>query len=220
MVYKFSSQSGIKQFYSTILDYTFWTISTSSFINFRNDKWCSTTSLANIARLSGGANISDIVSQFWTGCDWNIPLSLQHMPHFFNHTMVREEQIFLIGFQISLVISLLNRLGLFSWKQEFPVVGLNSFGLHLFRLPKLQYSGRFFMDDFLQINIFRIKVCIYVLCVRFVKSMRNLFSIYYLNVLMHCIFGVEFNRFFLPLISLIRMIFFLLLRVMVVLWLN
>jgi len=76
------------------------------------------------------------------------------------------------------------------------------------------------MGDFLHINIFIIKVCIYVLCVRSVKSMRNLFDIYFLNVLMLCIFGVEFDKFFLLLISLIRIIFFLLLRVMVVTWLN
>ena len=28
---------------------------------------------------------------FWTSCDWNIPLSLQHKPHFFIHIKVREE---------------------------------------------------------------------------------------------------------------------------------
>jgi len=39
----------IKQFYSTIFDYTSWTIGTGSFINLWNDKWCSTISLANIA---------------------------------------------------------------------------------------------------------------------------------------------------------------------------
>jgi len=83
---------GIKQFYSTILDYTSWTVGTCSFINLWNDKWCSTTSLTNIARLFDGVSILDTVSQFWTGCDGNIPLSLQHMPHFFNHIMVREEQ--------------------------------------------------------------------------------------------------------------------------------
>jgi len=80
--------------YSTILDYTYWTVGTSSFINFWNDKWCSTTSLANIAGLYDDVSISDTVSQFWTGCDWNIPLSLQQMPHFFNHIMVREKQDF------------------------------------------------------------------------------------------------------------------------------
>jgi len=42
-----------------------------------NNKWCSTTSLANIAGLFDVASIPDTVSQFWTGCDWNIPLSLQ-----------------------------------------------------------------------------------------------------------------------------------------------
>jgi len=64
----------------------------SSFINFWNDKWCSTTSLTNIAGLSDGASIPDTVSQFWIDCNWNIPLSLQQMSHFFNHIMVREEQ--------------------------------------------------------------------------------------------------------------------------------
>ena len=116
--------------------------------------------------------------------------------------------------------SLLNRLGLFSWNQEFPVVRVNLFGLQISHLPKLLSFEKFFMGDFLQINIFKIKVSIFVPCVRFVKSMKNLFIIYFLNDLMLCIFGVGFDRFFLLLISLIRMIFFLLLRVMVVLWLN
>jgi len=67
---------GIKQFYSTILDNTSWIFGTSTFINFWNDKWCYTTSLANIAGLSNGVSLLDTVSQFWIGCDWNIPLSL------------------------------------------------------------------------------------------------------------------------------------------------
>ena len=79
---------------------------------------------------------------------------------------------------------------------------------------------KIFMDGFLHISIFKIKVCIFILCVCFVKSTRNLFIIYFLNVLMLCVFGVGFGKFFLLLISLIRMIFSLLLRVMVVLWLN
>jgi len=70
MVYKCSYiWPGIKKFYSTILDYTSWIVSTCTFINFWNDKWCSTTSLENIAGLSDGASILDTVSQFWTGCD-------------------------------------------------------------------------------------------------------------------------------------------------------
>ena len=65
MVYKSSSfWPGIKQFYYTILDYTSWTVGTSSFINFWHDKWRAATSLANIARLSDGASILDTVSQF------------------------------------------------------------------------------------------------------------------------------------------------------------
>ena len=88
---------------------------------------------------------------------------------------------------------------------------VNLFGLHIFRLPKLLSFGKFFMGGFLQISIFKIKVCIFVLCVRFVKSTRNLFNIYFLNVKMLCVFGVGFNTFFLLIISLIRMIFFLLL---------
>ena len=92
MVYKSSSLwPHIKRFYFTILYYTFWTIDTCSFIHLWNDKWCSTTSLTNIAGLSDDASIPDTVFQFWTGCDWNILLSLQQMPHFFNHIMVREE---------------------------------------------------------------------------------------------------------------------------------
>jgi len=70
MVYRSSSLwSEIKQFYSNILDYTSWTVGTCTFINFWNDKWCSTTSLANIAGLSDGASIPYIVFQFWTDCD-------------------------------------------------------------------------------------------------------------------------------------------------------
>ena len=48
--------------------------------------------LANIVGLSDGASIPDTVSRFWTGCDWNTPLSLQQMPQIFNHIMVRKEQ--------------------------------------------------------------------------------------------------------------------------------
>ena len=59
------------------------------------------------------------------------------------------------------------------------MVGVNLFRLHLFRLPKLYYFGKFFIGGFLHINIFRINVCIYVLCTRFVKSMKNLFNMYY-----------------------------------------
>jgi len=70
MVYRISSLwHGIKQFYSTILDYNSWIVGTSSFINFWNDKWCSTTFLANIVGLSDGASISDTDSQFWTDYD-------------------------------------------------------------------------------------------------------------------------------------------------------
>jgi len=121
---------------------------------------------------------------------------------------------------MSLVGSLLNRLGLFSWNHKFPVVGVNLFGLQISRLPKPLSFRKYFTGSFLQINIFKIKVSIFFLCVRFMKSMRNLFIIYFFNALMLCIFGVGFERFFLLLISLIRMIFFLLLRVMVVRWLN
>ena len=55
---------GVKQLYDTILNHTSWTVGTSTFINFWNDKWCSTTSLANIVGLSDGANILDTISQF------------------------------------------------------------------------------------------------------------------------------------------------------------
>jgi len=82
----------INQFNPTLLDYTSWIDGIGTFINFWNDKWCSTTSLANIAGLSDGASIPDTVYQFWSGCDWNIPLSLQQMALFFNHIMVREEK--------------------------------------------------------------------------------------------------------------------------------
>ena len=92
MVYRSSSLwPGIKQLYSTILDYTSWIVGTSSFINFWNDKWCYTTSLAHIAEIFNGSSILDTVSQFLAGCDWNISLSLQQMPHLFSHIRVKEE---------------------------------------------------------------------------------------------------------------------------------
>ena len=92
MVYRSSSLwLAIKQFYSTILYYTFWIVGTGSFINSWNDKWCDTTSLANIVGLSDGVSIPNTVSQFWTGGDWNIPLSLQQMTQL-SHIMVRAEQ--------------------------------------------------------------------------------------------------------------------------------
>ena len=63
MVYRSSSLwTEIKSFYSTILDNTSWIVGTSTFIIFWNDKWCSTTSLANIAGLSDGASILDTIS--------------------------------------------------------------------------------------------------------------------------------------------------------------
>ena len=62
MVYISSSLWLGKQFYSTILDYTSWTVGTGTFINFWNDKWCSITSLTNIAGLSDGASIPNTVS--------------------------------------------------------------------------------------------------------------------------------------------------------------
>jgi len=63
MVYRSSSfWPEIKQFYSTILGHTSRTVGTGTFINFWNDKLCSITSLANIAGLSDGVSIPDIVS--------------------------------------------------------------------------------------------------------------------------------------------------------------
>jgi len=50
--------------------------------------------LTHIARLSDGINISDTVSQFWAGRDWNISLSLQQIPHLFSHIMVMAYQDF------------------------------------------------------------------------------------------------------------------------------
>ena len=55
-----------------------------------------TTSLANIAGLFDGASIPDTVSQFGTGCDWNIPLSLPQM--FSIISWLGRNMIFLIGF--------------------------------------------------------------------------------------------------------------------------
>jgi len=93
MVYRSSSfWSGIEPFYSTILDNTSWTAGIGTFINLWNDKLCFTTSLANIVGLYDGVSIPNTFFQFWTGCDWNIPLSLQQIPHLFNHIIIWEEQ--------------------------------------------------------------------------------------------------------------------------------
>ena len=70
------------------------------------------------------------------------------------------------------------------------------------------------MGKFLRINTFSIEVCINVLCVLFVKRRKNLFIIYFFNVLMLCIFGVGFRNFFLILTSLMW-ISFLLLRTII-----
>jgi len=84
MVYKSSYiWYEIKQFYDTILEHTSWTVGTSTFINFWNDKWCFTPSLSIIAGVPNGSRILEIVSQFLTSRDWSIPLSLHYMPHFF-----------------------------------------------------------------------------------------------------------------------------------------
>ena len=75
-----------------LFDYTYWAVGTGTFINFWNDKWCSTTPLAHIVGLSNGINIPDTISQFWIGCDWNLLLSLEQMPHLFSHIMVTADQ--------------------------------------------------------------------------------------------------------------------------------
>jgi len=75
MVYRSTSiWPMIKHFYDTILEHTFWTIGTSTFINFWNDKWCSTSSLSIIAWVLDGSILSDTISQFWTS---SILLSLR-----------------------------------------------------------------------------------------------------------------------------------------------
>ena len=75
------------------------------------------------------------------------------------------------------------------------MVGVNLFGHQISHPKKLLSFEKFFMSDFLQINIFKIKVFIFVQCVRFVKSMRNLFIIYFLNALMLCLFGADCSCF-------------------------
>jgi len=65
MVYRSSSiWLGIKQFYDTILEYTSWIVGTCTFINFWNDKWCSTPFLSIIVGVPDGSRISNTVSQF------------------------------------------------------------------------------------------------------------------------------------------------------------
>jgi len=67
----------------------------------------------------------------------------------------------------------------FSWIQEFPVVGVNLFGLHIFHLRKLLSFGNFFMGGCLQTSIFKIKVCIFfsmcTLCEKHEESHQHLF---------------------------------------------
>ena len=180
MIYKFSSfWPEIKQFYSIILYNTSRTVDTSTFINFWNDKWCSTTSLANIAGLCDCASILDTDFHFGLVVIGIFSCLYNRCLVFLIISWLDRNRISLTGFQMSLVVSLLNRLRLFSWNQEFPMARVNSFGVHIFFLPKLQYSGKFFMGGFLHFSIFRINVCIYVLYVRFVRSTRNLFNNYF-----------------------------------------
>jgi len=95
-----------------------------SFINFWNDKWCSTTPLAHIAGLFDGISIPDTVSQFWTGWDWNILLCLEQMPHLFSHIMVRANQDVLnwiLDKSYHLFFECPNALYIWSWvRQIFP----------------------------------------------------------------------------------------------------
>jgi len=60
------------------------------------------------------------------------------MPHFFNHIVVSEKHDipnWILDEYGRFTLKLFRIF--FSRKQEFHVVGVNSFGLHLFRLPKL-----------------------------------------------------------------------------------
>jgi len=98
----------------------------------------------------------DTVSQFWTSGDWNISLSLQQMPYLITHIMVRTVQDI-----PNWILDESGRLTLKSARTFFldpgvPVVGVNLFGLHIFRLPKLLSFRKFFMGGFLQISIFKI----------------------------------------------------------------
>jgi len=92
-VYRSSSLwHGIKQFYATILDYTSWTVGTGTFINFWNDKWCSSTSLASIAGLYDGANIQIQSLNFGLVVIGIFSCLYSRCLIFFIHIMVREEQ--------------------------------------------------------------------------------------------------------------------------------
>jgi len=93
MVYRsLSLWPEIKQFYSTILDYTSWTVGTSTFINFWNDKWCCTTSLANTAGLSDGPTFQIQSLSFGQVVIGIFPCLYSRCLVSFNHIMVREEQ--------------------------------------------------------------------------------------------------------------------------------
>jgi len=99
MVYKSSSiWLEIKQLYDTILDHTSWIVGTSTFINFWNDIWRSTTSLTNIAVLFGSVSIPYTTLNFGLVVIGIFPYLYNRCLIVFNHIMVRRNKIFLIGF--------------------------------------------------------------------------------------------------------------------------
>jgi len=79
---------------------------------------------------------------------------------------------------MSLVVSLLNRLGLFSSNQEFPVVGVNSFGLHILPSKTLVLwkvlHGQLPSDQHIQRKGLHIcSMC--MLCEKYEESIQHLF---------------------------------------------
>ena len=101
------------------------------------------------------------------------------MPHLFSHIMVRAEQDILNWILNEFSRFTLKLVRTFFLDPEVPY-GWGKFIWSSYLLPsKTLVLWKLFMGGFLQINIFKIKVCIFVLCVRFVKSTRNLFSIYF-----------------------------------------
>jgi len=131
------------------------------------------------------------------------------VPHIFNHIMVREEQdIPNWATAFFLKPGVLCDWGKFIWSSSI----LPSKTLVLWKV----FYGRLPTDQHIQNKALHIcYMC--TLCEKYKEFIQHLF--FECSNALH-IFGAGFGRFFLLLISLIRMIFFLLLRVMVVLWLN
>ena len=77
---------------------------------------------------------------------------------FLNISWLGRNMILLIRDLKTMVISLSNMLGIFSWIQGFLVIGVRSFDFNIFLLPKLWCFGKFFLGDLLWITTFNTKL--------------------------------------------------------------